>query len=109
MLELEVQLPREKKIIEWDKASPTFCEVKERLGNCGIAKNWCVEILQGGEYVSLDDDMQLQDCKKLMVRAAPISEKTLLGPSASIATKLGLLPNHLMLNLLHYSLFLKLI
>lgn len=80
MLELEVQLPRERKIIEWDKASPTFCEVKERLGNCGIAKNWCVEILRGGEYVSPDDNTQLRDCKKLTVRAAPISEKTILEP-----------------------------
>jgi len=94
MLELEVQLPRERKIIEWDKTSPTFCEVKERLGNCGIAKNWCVEILRGGEYVSLDDDTQLQDCKKLTVRVAPISEKTLLRHNDSIATiKLGLLAN----------------
>jgi hypothetical protein len=83
MLELEVQLPCERKIIEWDKASPTFCEVKERLGNCGIAKNWCVEVLRGGEYVSPDDDTQLRDCKKLTVRAAPISEKTILEPGTS--------------------------
>lgn len=90
MLELEVQLPRERKIIEWDKASPTFCEVKERLGNCGIAKNWCIEILRDGEYVSPDDDTQLRDYKKLMMRAAPISEKTMLGPSTSAATRPGI-------------------
>lgn len=83
MLELEVQLPRERKLIELDKASPTFYEVKERLDNCGIAKNWCVEILRGGEYVSPDDDTQLKNCKKLTVRAAPISEKTMLGPGTS--------------------------
>lgn len=85
MLELQVELPRERKIIEWDKASPTFCEIKERLGNCGVAKGWCVEILREGEYVSPDDDMRLKDCKKLTVRASPIAERVPVGEGPSTA------------------------
>lgn len=89
MLELQVVLPREQKIIEWDKASPTFCEIKERLGNCGVAKDWCVEILREGEYVSPDDDMRLKDCKKLTVRASPIAETVPVGEGPSTAFASG--------------------
>ena len=89
MLELEVQLPGETKKIEWDKASPTFCEIKERLSNCGIAKNWCVEILRGDEYVSPDDDTQLKDCKKLRVRASPITERLLVDEDLSTGIGAG--------------------
>lgn len=89
MLELQVVLPREQKIIEWDKASPTFCEIKERLGNCGVAKGWCVEILREGEYVSPDDDMRLKDCKKLTVRASPIAETVPVGEGPSTAFASG--------------------
>lgn len=80
MFELETQLLQEKKLIELDKASPTFYKIKERLDNCGIAKNWCVEILHGGECVSLNDDTQLKNYKKVIVYGAFVLEKTILGP-----------------------------
>jgi hypothetical protein len=74
MLELEVHLPQETKKIEWDKESPTVSEVKERLKNCGIGKDWCVEILCGNEYILPDDNVQLKDIQKLTIRVTPIIE-----------------------------------
>jgi hypothetical protein len=74
MLELEVHLPQETKKIEWDVESPTVSEVKERLKNCGIGKDWCVEILCGNEYILPDDNVQLKDIQKLTIRVTPIIE-----------------------------------
>lgn len=67
-------MPQETKKIEWDMESPTVSEVKERLKNCGIGKDWCVEILRGNEYILPDDNLQLKDIQKLIIRVTPIIE-----------------------------------
>lgn len=75
MLEIHVELPADtKKIIEWNKAHPTFKELKERLRQCGIAsgnKRWCVEVERQGEFLSPDDD-DLVDGPTIRVRASRI-------------------------------------
>lgn len=77
MLEIEVELPQETKTIEWNKAHPTFHELKERLHQYGIAtrKNYCVEVDRAGEFVTLDDD-DLVDGPLIRVRASQILCKT---------------------------------
>lgn len=77
MLEIEVELPHETKTIEWNKAHPTFHELKERLRQCGITagKNCCVEVDRAGEFLTLDDN-DLVDGPLIRVRASRILCKT---------------------------------
>ncbi len=72
MLEIELQLPLDTKRVEWNKENPTFGEVKERLWSCGVARNWCVEVLRGNEFFSPDEN-HIFSAKQLTVRALPIS------------------------------------
>jgi len=72
MLEIELQLPLDTKRVEWNKENPTFGEVKERLWSCGVARNWCVEVLRGNEFFSPDEN-HIISAKQLTVRALPIS------------------------------------
>jgi len=77
MLEIEVVLPQETKTIEWNKAHPTFRELKERLRQCGLAagKSFCVEVDRAGEFLTLDDS-DLLDGPLIRVRASQIQCNT---------------------------------
>lgn len=77
MLDIEVELPHETKIIEWNKLHPTFNELKNRLQECGIAmdKNCCVEVEKAGKFLILDDD-DLIDGPLIRVRTSHILCKT---------------------------------
>lgn len=74
MLVIEVQLPQheERKKIEWNKnGDPTFAELKDRIQQCGVPDDWCVEVLRGSNFVSPDLQTHIQG-PKITVRASPI-------------------------------------
>ncbi|CAM6073593.1 unnamed protein product [Sphagnum tenellum] len=75
MVMLEVELPEEKKTIEWDMMHPTFKQIKEKLELNGVPKTWFVEICRRKGYVSPDDNARLRNVKKLIIRASPILAK----------------------------------
>lgn len=74
MLVIEVQLPHqeEMKKIEWHKDAPTFHELKERVQNCGIPGDWCVEVMRGDNFFSPDDNTEINGAR-ITVRASPIA------------------------------------
>lgn len=74
MLWIEVQLPQQaaRKKIEWNKhTDPTFQELKERLQQCGVPDDWCVEVLRGDDFLSPDVNTHITG-PKITVRATPI-------------------------------------
>ena len=74
MLVIELQLPQQerRKKIEWNKnGDPTFEELKHRLQQCGVPDDWCVEVLQGSNFVSPDLQTHIHG-PKITVRASPI-------------------------------------
>lgn len=72
--ELVVELPQGTKKIEWDKKSPAFKDVKEKLLSCGFAKDWCVEVFKNNEFVIPDDNTRFRNKMRLVLRASPISD-----------------------------------
>ncbi|XP_024366523.1 uncharacterized protein [Physcomitrium patens] len=73
MLEIEVELPQGTKTIEWNKAHPTFQELKQRLRQCGIGLcgDVCVEVERGGGFL-IPDNNGLLDGPKIRARASQI-------------------------------------
>jgi len=74
MLVIELQLPQHegRKKIEWNKnGDPTFAELKDRIQQCGVPDDWCVEVLRGSNFVSPDLQTHIQG-PKITVRASPI-------------------------------------
>jgi len=74
MLVIEMQLPQQegRKKIEWNKnGEPTFAELKDRIQQCGVPDDWCVEVLRGSNFVSPDLHTHIQG-PKITVRASPV-------------------------------------
>ena len=79
MTEIAVELPQGTAKIEWNTQNPTFGEVKEKLiQSSKIAKNWCVEVFCDNEFVIPDDFAHMGDVEKLRIRAAPMTESSLI-------------------------------
>lgn len=75
MTELAVELPHGQAKIEWNKLNPTFREVKEKLQNSGISKDWCIEVLRNEEFITPDDNWRMKNMKKISLRVAPINDR----------------------------------
>lgn len=104
MLWIEVQLPQQaaRKKIEWNKhTDPTFQELKERLQQCGVPDDWCVEVLRGDDFLSPDVNSHITG-PKITVRATPILGLHL---TLSIASSASLLSCLLVLGILCGALF----
>lgn len=74
-----------------DKASLIYYKIKERLDNCSMDKNWYIEILRRVEYISANNNIELKNCKNLIMHATPILKRRILGFKTSSTVEVGLL------------------
>lgn len=74
MVVLDVQLPQqeEMKKIEWNKDVPLFHELRQRVRDCGVPREWCVEVMRGSQFLSPDDNAEIIG-EQITLRASPIT------------------------------------
>jgi hypothetical protein len=61
------------KKIEWNKETPRFYELKNRIQEFGVPHDWCVEVMRGSHFISPDENVEICG-DRITMQAAPISD-----------------------------------